>query len=237
MRFGYDTTNKSSIFDDIDSLCGSTSATYPTLTKARNVLQGYQAVAVLIWDSDGTWRYDDSNRTDLPKATRTIANASATYQVPTTAMRIEGIEVKTAGGEWRKLTPIDYHDLTQSPEEFLGAAGMPRHYDLEGNQIRLFPPPGTGSVTMTSGMCVRISREVSTFASAATTSPGFPSAFHRILSYGAALDFEKDPAQRAFFLKMKDRLEKGLVKFYSKRGAEMKTRIKPYGKKRWRQYL
>lgn len=237
MQFGYDTTNKSSIFDDIDSLCGSTSATYPTLTKARNVLQAYQQVAVLIWDSDGTWQYDDSNATDAPKATRTLGQASATYQVPTTAMRVEGVEVKTAGGEWRKISPIDYHDLDMSPEEYMKSSGMPQYYELTGNEIRLFPPPNSAYATLSAGMTVRISREVSAFASASSAAPGFPTAFHRILSYAAAIDFERDTRQRDNFVQMKDRLERGLARFYSKRAPEMKTRIKPFGKKRWRQYM
>jgi len=236
MRFGYDTTNKSSIFDDIDSLCGSTSATYPTLSKARNVLQAYQRVATLIWESDGTWGYDDSNATDAPKATRTMGQASATYQIPTTAMRVEGVEIKDAGSKWKKLSPLNYHELGQSPEEFLKTSSEPLYYELTGNEVRLYPPPHSAYATLTSGLCLRISREVSAFTSASTASPGFPSAFHRILSYAAALDFERDESQRKHFLQMKDRLERGLAIFYSKRGAQYKTRIKPIGKRHWRQY-
>ena len=230
-------TAKSGLTEDVDFLCGSTTASYPTLDKLRNINAAYHDVARLIWDSDGIWQYDDSNATDLPKATRTMSNASADYLVPTTAMRIEGVEVKDNGSVWHKLKPIDYHDIIGSPEEYYKSAGLPKYYDLEGNSIRLFPPPGTGAVTMTSGLCVRLSRNVSEFTSASTTSPGFPVAFHRLLSVAAALDFEKDTQQRTLLIHMKDRLEKGLVRFYSKRGAEMKTRIKPYGKKRWRQYI
>ena len=230
-------TDKQGIYEDIDFLCGSTSASYPIADKRRNVYQEYQRVATLIWDSDGTWGFDDSNTIDGSKATRTIANASATYQIPTTALRVEGVEILDNGSVWHKLIPIDYHDIEGSPEEFLKSAGLPTRYDLQGNEIRLFPPPGTGAVTLTSGMCVRLSRNVSAFASAATTSPGFAAPFHRLLSIGAALDFERDTQQRNLLLHMKDRLEKGLVKFYSKRGAEQKLRIKPYTKKRWRQYL
>lgn len=237
MQFGYDTTNKNSIFDDIDSLCGSTSATYPTLSKRRNVLQAYHDTARLIWECDGTYAYDDSNREDEAKATRTISNASASYLIPTTAMEIKGVEIKNSAGNWTKLGPLNYHDLEQSPEEFLETAGTPLYYSVDGTQIRLYPPPGTGRVTMSSGLCLRISREVSAFASAATTSPGFPSAFHRILSYAASIDFEKDTQALDRLILMKDRLERGLVKFYSKRGAQMKTRIKPYLHRRNRQWL
>ncbi len=232
------TGSKQGLIQDIDFLCGSNSANFPLADKTRCINVAYQNVATLIWDSDGTWNYDDSNATSLPKVTRTLGNASATYQVPTTAMRIKGVEIKSTAGTWSKLAPIDYHDLTESPEEFLGTAGTPLYYDLDGNYIRLFPLPVSTSVTLSSGMCVRISRDVTEFTSASTTgAPGFATAFHRILSVAAALDFEKDNQQRTLLLQMKDRLEKGLIKFYSKRGEELKTRIKPFGKKRWRQYL
>ena len=232
-----DVTDKSGLIQDVDFLVGSTSASYPTLDKLRNINNAYLTVASLIWDSDGTWQYDDSNATDTPKATRTLGNASATYQVPTTAMRIEGVEVKTAAGEWRKMAPIDYQDLNQSPEEYLKSHSMPRFYDLTGNYIRLFPPPSSAYATLTSGMAVRVSRNVTVFTSASSASPGFADSFHRILSLAAAIDFEKEPQALSRLVQMKDRLERGLVIFYSKRGTQMKTRIKPYQQKRLNQYL
>lgn len=237
MQWGYDTTSKNSIFDDIDFLCGSTSATYPTLQKRRNVLNAYQKVATLIWEADGDWGFDDSNQIDASKATKTMGQASATYTIPTTAMRVEGVEIKNSAGDWTKLKALNYHDLEQSPEEFLSKSGLPRYYELTGNEIRLYPPPNSAYTTLSSGLCLRISRDVSAFASAATTSPGIPTAFHRILSLAASIDFEKDNQASARLVQMKDRLEKGLVKFYSKRGAQYKTRIKPYFHKKQRQWL
>ena len=236
MKF-FDATDKQGLLDDIDFLVGSTSASFPILDKLRCVNNAYNQVAALIWDSDGTWQYDDSNATDSPKAIRTLGQASASYQVPTTARRIEGVEVKTSAGEWRKMAPIDYHDLNKSPEEYLKTSGMPRFYGLTGNEIRLFPPPNSAYATLASGMTVRISRNVTEFTSASSASPGFATSFHRILSLAAAIDFEKEPQALSRLVLMKDRLEKGLVKFYSKRGVEMKTRIKPYLKRRYRQWL
>ena len=236
MRFFY-SDDKNSICDDIDFLCGSTSATYHPADKARNVNQEYQRVATLIWEVDGTWQFDDSRNAGESKATRTIAHASAIYEIPTTALRIEGVEVKDVNGDWYKLAQIDYQELTQSPEEYMSTPGMPTRYDLDGNNIRLFPPPHSAYVTLNSGLCVRLSRNVSGFTSASTASPGFAEPFHRILSIAAAMDFTEDPVKRNFLLAMRDRIEKGLVRFYSKRNVEGKTRIVPSAKRRWRTYL
>ena len=226
------------IKNDIDFLCGSTSGTYLVADKIRNVNIAYNDVARVVWESDGDWHYDDSNNTDLPRAYRTVANASATYLIPTTAIKVEGVEIKDADGNWRKLKPISYHDLSISPEEFLAGGGTPIYYHLEGTQITLYPAPGTGYTTMSSGMMVRLERNVTEFpVTATTTTPGFVAPFHRILSLAAAIDFEQDPKHREFLMFQKQRLEKGLALFYAKRGAEYKTRMKPAFKKRWKSYL
>ena len=222
---------------DVNFLCGCTSATYLDADKVRNMNIAYHDVARVIWESDGTWNYDVGNNTDLPIAYRTIANASATYAIPTTAIRVEQVEIKNADGNWSKLKPINYHDLSISPEEFLSGTGLPIYYSLEGTQITLFPSPGTGFVTTSSGLAVRLSRSVTEIATTADSyTPGFVAPFHRILSYAAALDFEQNNQKKQWLAGQKQRLEQGLRTFYSKRGAEFKTKIKPATKRRWKQY-
>jgi len=230
--------NFSNIIADVHFLCGTTSASFPLADITRNVNIEYDNVARLIWESDNTWNFDDSNNTDLPIAFRTVANASATYLIPTTALRVEQVEIKDGGGNWQKLRPITYGDLSISPEEYLTGGGTPIYYLLDGTQISLYPAPRTGDVTMSSGMAVRLSQNVTQFpTSATTTEPGYARPFHRLLSYGSSLDFIQDNQQRQFLLAQKARLENGLVKFYQKRGAELKTTVKPAGKRTWRAYI
>ncbi len=229
--------NIQTIKSDIDFLCGSTSATYTDTNKIRNVNVAYNDVARLIWESEGAWAFDDSNNTDSPVATRTMAHASATYLVPTTAIRIEGVEIKDNASYWHKLLPIAFADFTIAPEQFLTGNGLPIYYQLEGNEITFYPAPASASVTLTSGMKVRLARNVTEFpVTATTTSPGFPTSFHRILSYAAAIDFTQDNTQRQFLVQQRARLEKGLMTYFSKRGLEYKTRILPAGQKRWKLY-
>lgn len=230
--------NVTNLKSDIDFLCGSTSASYPDADKIRNINIAYNDVARLIWESDGTWAYDDANNTDTPIAYRTVANASASYQIPTSVVRVKQFEIKDNDGNWFKLKPITYDDLSISPEEYMTSAGLPLYYLLDGTQVRLFPAPGTGYVTMTSGLAVRLDRNVTEFATTASTeTPGFPTSFHRILSYAAAVDFIQDDQQKKFLLQQKARLENGLVRFYGQRSNELRTQIKPHSKRRWRQYL
>lgn len=227
----------SEIKADIDFLCGSTSASYPDADKIRNINIAYNDVARVIWESDGDWHFDDANNTDSPIAYRTLANASASYLIPTNAIKVEQVEIKDADSNWRKLKPISYHELSVSPEEFLEGGGTPIYYQLEGTKITLYPTPSTSYVTMASGMLVRLARNVTEFPVSATSAvPGFVTPFHRILSLATAIDFEQDGKQREFLMLQKDRLQKGLSLFYAKRGAEYKTRVKPATKKNWRLY-
>lgn len=197
-----------------------------------------QDVARLIWESQNGWQYDDSNATTLPLAKTTLVHNQQDYSLPPTSQRLEGVIVKDSNGNWTKLKPIDIHDIDVALPEFMETAGLPVYYNLVGRSIELYPKPSSAYVTTASGLGVYVSRDVTEFAvTAATTSPGFPVAFHRILSYAMALDFVNDPQQRQNLAIQKDRLEKGLTRFYSKRAVESKQQIKPRSKKTWRQYL
>lgn len=222
---------------DIDFLCGTTSASYSTTNKRRNMNIALHDVARLIWDSEGEWRYDDSNATTLPFAQGTLVHNQQDYSLPATSQRVESVLVKNSDGDWQKLKFLDIHDREEALPEFLQDAGIPLYYELVGRSINLYPKPHSGYVTLASGLGVYVSRDVTEIAvTATTTTPGFPPAFHRILSYSAALDFVQDQQQRNLLLLQKDRLEKGLSRFYSKRASEGKTQIRPRSKKTWRQY-
>ena len=236
MEFYYN-TNQDSLYDDIDFLCGSTSATYPILDKRRNIYNAYNDVSRLIWSVAYGWQYDDSNRTDLPIAVTNLVDGQADYGLPTNAQRIERVEVMNSQGDYQKLKNIDTRDIGISIDEFEGTNGMPQYYDMIGRSIMLYPTPASGDVTLASGLQIIVSRDVSAFASASTAEPGFARPFHKILSLGAAIDFTRDPSELKRFVEMRNRLEQGLIRFYSKREEEGKTRIEPRNKGNWYQYV
>ena len=125
--------------------------------------------------------------------------------------------------------PFDKHEVMTGVDEFLGGqAGMPLYYELEGDSVILHPTPASGYVTLAARLKIYTQRQITEIAvTAATSQPGFAIPFHRILSYACALDFTKDNQERQFLALQKERMEQGLIRYYSKRGAEIKTEIKP----------
>jgi len=230
--------NVSELDADVDFLCGSTSATYSPTNKRRNMNIAYRDVASIIWENDGGWRYDDSNATDRPKASTTLVHNQQDYSLPSTAQRVNRIEILDSAGNYIKLRPLDMNEVKTGLPEFLGGnVGMPLYYELVGRSVLLYPTPASGSVTVTDGLTVYVDRDITDLAlTATTTEPGFASSFHRILSYAAAIDFTQDNQQRQFLAVQKDRLEKMMDRFYSKRAPEIKSKVKPGGRKQWRNY-
>ncbi len=231
--------NIQTIEADIDFLCGSTSATYSTANKIRNINIAYHDVARLIWESAGGWQYDDTNATTLPIAKTTLVHNQDDYSIPSTAQRIHEVHVQDHSGFWRKLKAFDVHDSGVAyPELYGGQPGLPLYYDLIGRSVRLIPQPHSAYVTLASGMALYVDRDVTEFAtSATTTTPGFATAFHRILSYAASLDFLTDNTERQRLAEQRARLENGMSRFYSKRMVESQPTITPKSKRIWRRYL
>lgn len=214
------------LYSDIDFLCGSTSANYPITDKKRNINIHYADVARLIWSATDGWQYDDSNNTDFPFATTTMAEGQQDYTIPTTAQRIRRFEVKDNGGTWHKLEEKSIEDIRVAFPEFESQNGLPRFYTPVGRSVLLSPKPSSTETTLSAGLRGYFDWDV-TKLSANSATPGFATPYHRILSYGASIDFESDINKKENLLILKQRLENGLINFYSKRNMESTPRIKP----------
>ena len=187
------TSKNSGLVQDVNFHLGLSTAdtsSYPIRDKTRNLNEWYRRANTWIWDAVGTWEYDDSNFTDLPIATGTLVFDRQDYTLPSTAQKIERIEIKDNSGNWRRITAIDKSQVDVALTEYYEDSSMPIFYDLMGNSLFLYPKPGTGFVATTSALKVYFSRGISAFSTGdSSTTPGFSENFHRILSLGAALDY------------------------------------------------
>ena len=229
--------NGNGLVQDIDFLSQTNNDTYPLLDKVRNINNAYYNVNRLIWEVADGWQYDDTNKTDLPIATTTLTHNQKNYTIPSTAQRIQRIEVKDQHGDWSLLSQIDIHDLDSSINEYLETAGLPQHYDIIGDSVFLYPSPSSAYVAGADDMQIYFDRCITEFTTASTTSsPGFAAPFHRILSLSAAIDNEKDSQKLQRMVSEKSDLVAGLKRFYSNRNVERRPSIRPVARKYWRQY-
>jgi len=169
MKFS-STTNLDGLIQDCETLLGMASAdisgdatTLKTFTRLINVW--YRRVNSWIWESTGTWEYDDSNYTDLPVATGTLVAAQQDYEIPTTAQKIDRVEILDSSGNYQVLEQIDKSQIKSiAMSEYMETDGMPVKYDLVGCSILLYPAPAAANVTTAAGIKVYFSRDIRDFA-------------------------------------------------------------------------
>lgn len=198
----------------------------------KDINDYYRRVNSYIWEVTGTWEYDDAEWTDLPIATTDLVANQQDYALPSTAQKVDRVEVLNSAGDYQLIKPIDKSMIrTGAMSEFYETAGMPVYYDLIGRSVFLYPKPAAASVTTTDGLKVYFSRDIDEFVSTDTTrEPGFVSNFHTILSLGASYKYaiSYEMTSKISFLKREiNEMKKELKNFYGTRHRDYKDRIVP----------
>ena len=216
-------------------LCDADTTSYTAANLLITTNQAYEEVVAKILDADGRWQWDDTNRTDLPIGTTTLVNGQQDYAFDTTHLKILGVSVKDKDGVYVKLQPVDSDDMGDvDRSQFYSTSGLPGYYDKIGNSVFLYPAPDNGvSVTLSAGLKVYFQRTADVYTSAQVTTgtkvPGFASPFHMLLAYKAALPYCMNYKKHRVpgIVNEIAKLEKDLVKFYSKRDKEERAVMTP----------
>lgn len=213
---------------EIDFLCDTNSTSYPTADKVRRINASLEELVGDIIEADGTWEYDDTNYTTLPRGTGTLVQGQVEYSFESEYLQIMSVDILDKGNIYRRIKNIDHKELGgYSPEEHFGAdssgnilTGFPEYYDLLGDTIFLYPAPDSDNVTLASGIRVWFKRTVDLFTTSDTTQePGLPSTHHVLLAYMAALPYNAVYHQdRVKWLERKImEMRKTLVDHYTRR--------------------
>lgn len=217
------------IVSEINALCDSDATTYPIADKTRRVNTAYQELVGEIITQDGTWQFDDTNYTDLPRGKMTLVEGQEDYEFASEYLSIDAIEIlNKAGTQYQRIKPLDHHELGGvSPQEYFGtdssgnpSKGFPEFFDVVGDTIFLYPAPTSTSMTLTNGLRIWFKRNVDLFTTTDNTQePGLPSPYHVILAYMAAIPYcmtyKKDRV--AFYEQKVEQLKKGLFALYGRR--------------------
>ncbi len=225
-----DTSGKLGIVEDIDYHIGSDSNTYPLKDKARNVNAWLDRVVSLILQSDGKWEWQDLNESNLPIGTQNLVSGTQEYSINTTYLKIRAVAVKDPNGVFHYLDRIDEKSPTPGAialTDSSNTSGTPIAYALVGKYIVLNRKP---NYTQSNGIQIYAQTDETYFASNDTTAtPGFAKQFHRILSFGAALDYAiKHELSDKVISRLQDRIDKleaGLMEYYSSRDQDRKISL------------
>ncbi len=179
--------NYEDIKKDIHFLTNTNDNSYKEEDIVRNLNNWLRQVWIWIENSDADWQFNDNNKTNTPIGRTDLIKGQSKYRMDSDALTVERIEVKDNNGNWFKLTDINETDINIGLEEFQETDAIPRYYDMMGNEINLYPAPDYNSSKGLKGI---FSRDIVEFSTDDDTfTPGIPAMFHRILSYGAALDY------------------------------------------------
>lgn len=226
----YDSTNKTGISQEIDSLCDSNDTSYPVADKERRINEAVRQIEGMVLGSDGSWDYDGTNYTDLPIATATLVNGQQDYSFDDAFLEIKSIRVLDDNGIWHKLKPFDRSQVDIAVDELLKTDGMPRYYDKQGRSVFLYPAPATANVTLASGLKIDYSR-VSTLitdlsGTDASKSPGFDpydSVIAYMVSVPYCMTYKRDRV--ADYRNEVTRLQNDIRKLFGRRMADVKKTI------------
>jgi len=208
---------------DIVSLVGDmtgidTSVEIKQITRATN--EANKKIWTWIFDSYGSWQYDDTNQTNLPVALTSLVADRQAYTLPTEALTVKAVEYKNSGGTWSKLQAISITEINQfrSEKEWNDTSSEPVYYATIGDVVKLYPAPDT---TRTEALRVQFDRGSIAFTSTDTTKiPGFSSEFHGAIATGAS-----------YFLGINKTLSNW--ELIRSEWLDVETRIKDYYIKRW----
>jgi len=224
-----DTSTSLGLVQDIDFILNlDTATTFSTANKTRCINSWYDRAIGLIFMADNRWEFDDDNATDLPIATTALVADQQDYAISgATFLKVLGVSVKTEAGDWVALNKISMQDKKGTDmAEYRETAGDPKEYDTFGQSIFLYPKP---DYSASASLKVYYQRNVSHFAAGDTTKvPGFAAPFHRLLSFGAAKDYciaNNLFSKISFLDKEIEKLEQGLLEFYSSRDRDEKVKM------------
>lgn len=221
-------TSGDGLVQDIDFLCHSDSSSYPLIDKTRNINAWYRKAVSWIRAVPSKWEYDDSEWTTLPIYTADLVHNQQDYELQSTAQRVRRVEILDSSGDYVLLSPIDSEDIGEATSEYYETAGLPERYDLIGRSVMLYPKPSSADTTTTAGMKIYVDRDIDEFISTDTSAvPGFATSFHRILSLGAAFDFEEDPTKKNTLMSQIVQFKGEIGNFYPTRQRQDVVKIKP----------
>lgn len=224
--------NFTNITELIDETVNTDSTTYTLAKKARDVNIALDRVLAIIFETGGTWQFDDSNHTDYPIITTNLVSGQRDYSFVTDEagnmiLEVQKVFCSDENGLFREISPVDVP--SGAPSNYydgLNTGGQPNTYEKNATGIFLDPIP---NYNRTLGLKVYISREGSYFTSSDTTKkPGFAGIFHEYLVLHPAYKFavRKGLAKAPQLKQDMAEMENAIREYYKRREKDVQKTLK-----------
>lgn len=179
------------IAKDADFLLGTDENSYPMEDKVRNANLRMDELVSIIIRSDGRWKWDDNNQSDLPIGVTDLEAGQTDYEVNGLEfLTIQQVRVKDSNGRWQVLDPTDFSEDSQGLADSVANEGLPTKYVKSGNSLILNRKPGGSAVTLGGGLMVIYQRPPVYFTTGDLAMfPGVNPLCHRYVSVGIAIDY------------------------------------------------
>lgn len=178
--------SQSSTSQDMVSLANlftkQNNTTFPLTEKTIFANMGNRIILTEIHKAYGGWKYDDRNNTDFPIATTDLTSGQDNYALPLDTNQLNAVYIRDSSNtNWTKLIPVTLEEINrmEAEPEFESTDSIPMYYRPLSNSIKIYPAP---NYSVTDGLMIEYSRDVSTFATTDTTkTAGFDTIFHEAI--------------------------------------------------------
>ena len=185
------TTTKSGLIQKIEQYCGFNDGDISGNTTRLAQFTGEINLALdnvfhIIFQTGGTWQFDDSNHTDYPIISTNLVSGQRDYSFTTDGggnliLDVYKVFVADSNGLFSEIEPVDVQ--SGGPSNYtdgLNTGGIPNTYDKTGNAVFLDPIP---NYNYSAGLKIYINREGSYFTTSDTTKKaGFAGLYHDYLA-------------------------------------------------------
>ncbi len=227
-----DPTNLQGLYEHVKFITGQSNLKFKDFVRMTNfAMDDYSSIVLSI---DGRWKFDDSTNTDTPIGSTTIVSGQRAYTLDTNFLTINKVEIEIDSVR-SVIKPIDQRDFKdEALEQSYQGTGLPRYYDYDGQQIKLYPAPTSGT------LYVDFSRPTTYFATTdSNATVGIPRIHHRYLALKVAKEVmvaQNDPSITKIEQELiawegqevQGRLSGGKIRdYFSKRDENTPRQLKP----------
>jgi hypothetical protein len=218
-----DVTNKTGVCQEIDSICGTNTTTYPLEDKLRRMNSAFDDFFFIAMKECGNWSIESTDRNDFTyESTTDLVATQYDYSFPSELLILEKVEIALPDGTFKELS------VGSSPTN--RTSGVATSYIRVGNSLMLDYIPNYNS---TAGLRITYRRAMN-YATLSggvftPTTPAIPSIFHTWLARKSSLPYliDKGLQKKNDYVSLIIQDEANIAKYFGEKPRDIIRRLTP----------